>query len=790
MRGALLLVVGFVCCAFPLWAGEAGPLEIATAFEVELEPVSLTPVPRYLLIDDFESDSLQSHVGGFYDWDAASKSDRMTNCEITWVSEGASGGHLWSKYEYTGWLKVILAGLSPPLDASGYDGIEVTLWSDEPCMVDAAIGAWDEEDRWVAYRSESASVDGVPRKFRIPFGAFSPYTSSTPGIPQAHLARVNAIAFFPRNDEGSLYLDDIGLYGEDPAAYDASDESAEPLKGTITRYVSSERIPFTIRYECSFPGASGLEYHWEVASVGESDTEFEVARVGGLSADNANPSFLLTSNSEMLDTQLGITDAAGRTYEWLDLGVDIPLHNMTEITLDATRFVPEGEIVSVKWTAENGDPDDAKTFPIADPTAPITTLVSEWPNVLSVNCAIERRDGTSMEEKADALIYFRDGTPFEVRSTAATVFDATLPLDELNGLLSDMFPTLRRMGFNAVTHGVNWWYGNPDEQGVFTIHPVYDSTWRDRGGTISPDQLTMYLDLANEEGFLTYVQMRPGQYKDDPTLAQDYHASGWGTYAGFKNTDGYLYGRGEGYENMLLHYLPLFVEYDVAGVFLGVEVGNMEAHGGAKTRVFLRDIIGKYRAGGHKGAISYAPSYYHNPDWRQMPPFRLENLEPSQCGIPWGDMDYVALTFYPTLTQSFDASTQEMYVEAQSQIDEYLRPFHEIYGKPLFIEDMYCIGSDGGAIRPTSNEWRLEKEYDPEEQRRWHTALLRAFAEENMTSSLPWIAGITMYEYWLNPSIADAPFEARAMKAYINAVESEHLRLLAKVFFRDVPLED
>lgn len=316
MRRVLLLtLVGLVCCALPLCAAETRSAEIVTVFDVELEPVPPTSVPRYLLIDDFESDSLQSHVGGTYDWDAASKSDRMTNCEITWVSEGASGGHLWSKYEYRGWLKVTLAGLSPPLDASGYDGIEVTLWSDEPCMVDAAIGAWDEEDRWVAYRSESVGVDGVPRKFRIPFGAFSPYTSSTPGIRQAHLARVNAISFFPGNDEGSLYLDDIGLYGEDPVAYDASGESAEPLKGTITRYLSSERIPFTIRYECSFPGASGLEYHWEVASVGESDTEFEVARANILSADSANPSFLLTSNAEMLDTQLGITDAAGRTYE-------------------------------------------------------------------------------------------------------------------------------------------------------------------------------------------------------------------------------------------------------------------------------------------------------------------------------------------------------------------------------------------------------------------------------------------------------------------------------------------
>lgn len=466
------------------------------------------------------------------------------------------------------------------------------------------------------------------------------------------------------------------------------------------------------------------------------------------------------------------------------------LHSQTEITLDATRFVPEDQIVSVKWAAENGDPDDAKTFPIVSPASPVTTLVSEWPNVLDISCEIEKHDGTVLQESIQALIYFRDGTPFEVRSTAATVFEPSLHADELDRLLNDMFPALTNLGFNAVTIALKWWYGYPDERGVFTVHPIYDRTWRERGGTITPEQLEAYLSLAASEGFPVYVHVNQFSYRNDSQLSQDYHASGWGTYAGFKNTDGFLYGDGQGYQNMLLHYLPVFVEHGTPCVFLNTEVGNMESQGGEKTRAFFRDIISEYRSGGYEGALSYALSYFHNPDWPEMPPFPLENLEPSRCGIPWGDMDYVALTFYPTLTQSFDASTQEMYVEAQSQIDVYLRPFHEIYGKPLFIDDMYCIGSDGGAIRPVSNEWRLEKEYDPEEQRRWHTALLRAFAEENMTSSLPWIAGITMYEYWLNPSIADAPFEARAMKAYINAVESEHLRLLAKVFFRDIPLEE
>ena len=353
-----------------------------------------------------------------------------------------------------------------------------------------------------------------------------------------------------------------------------------------------------------------------------------------------------------------------------------------------------------------------------------------------------------------------------------------------------MFPALQEMGFNAVTPAIDWWYGYPDERSVFAIKPLYDSTWRDQGGTISPEQLEMYLSRASTEEFIVCVQMLQYSYRNDDQLSRDYHQSGWGTYAGFRNTDGFLYGDGEGYENMLLHYLPTFQKYNVAGVFLGAENGNVEAQGGAKTRQFYRSMISAYRTAGFDGALSYAAAYWHNLDWPEMPPFRLENLDAAICGIPWRDMDYVGLTFYPTLAETFDATTREMYAEAQSQIDGYLRPFHDVHEKPLFILDMFCFGHDGCAIRPTDDGWRMSKSYDPEEQRRWHTALLRAFTYENITSPLPWIQGLTMFAYWLNPWIDGASFEERAMAANLNAVETEHLRSLAKVFFRDVPLED
>jgi len=274
----------------------------------------------------------------------------------------------------------------------------------------------------------------------------------------------------------------------------------------------------------------------------------------------------------------------------------------------------------------------------------------------------------------------------------------------------------------------------------------------------------------------------------DPALRLEYDQSGFGTHAGFRNTEGFLYGDGNGYENMLLQYLPVFVEHDVASVFLGAENGDVEAHGGTATRDFYRDTISAYRAEGYRGALSYAAAYFHNPSGT-MPPLYLENIDPIRCGIPWSDMDYVSLTFYPTLADNSNAMTAEMYNEALSQIHEYLWPFHEAYLKPLFIDEMGCFSIDGCAVRPCDWGWRMSHPYDPEEQRRWHTALLRALAHANETCATPWIKGVMMYEYSLDPWFLGQSFEDRVLKGHVNAAENEHLRLLAKVFFRDVPLQ-
>ena len=52
------------------------------------------------------------------------------------------------------------------------------------------------------------------------------------------------------------------------------------------------------------------------------------------------------------------------------------------------------------------------------------------------------------------------------------------------------------------------------------------------------------------------------------------------------------------------------------------------------------------------------------------------------------------------------------------------------------------------------------------------------------------IGGVTIYTYSLDVWLSGQSFRERVMAANLNAPEREDLRLLAKVFFRDVPLED
>jgi len=749
--------------------------EIATEFPVELEIVSVEEKRAPLvLVDDFDDSVLTSVFGGTYEC-GASSDDSTATCEIAWRPDGPSGGYLAFEYDHHSWMKLGLGGFPQPIDASGKEGIEVVLWSDSDIAAQLEIGTRDGQDVAAAYVSPRFAVGTSPQLYRIPFADQSPYGSGEAGIPENRLLRVQAIGFFPDESRGTLYVDDLGLYSS------VAQPVRRDLVGQITRYASVGTIPFSVRYEAEFPDHEGLTYTWMTDPEEEADAPpanlYVVPDVAAPTDQGNSQTFIIQSNEDAFSIALLIEDREGRQYEWEDPGVDLPLHNHTQITLDATRFVSEEEIESVRWTAANGDPDDARTFPIADVSATTTTLVSEWPNVLEIECEIAKRDGSVVSEQVDALVYFRDGTPFEIRSVSAPMYHA-VTLDQLAEIVEEQLPRLVDLGVNSITDQILWWFGPPDEHGNWEVHPMWLP--ETRGYTPPLENLDYYIGQARESGFQIHSQMLQYPYRNDTQLQQDY----WGKYYPLRITDEFLYGDGQGYENMLRNYLPFFMEHDIDTVFLNGECGGMEKLGGSATREFFRDVIAEYREAGFTGAISYAAGISDDPV-----PYTWENLDPTVCGIPWADMDYVAFTYYPQLASTNDASTNEMYESARTQVDEFIRPFSEAYGKPVFVVDFYCFAFDGCAITPLLNN--PSRVLDLEEGRRYHTAVLRAFSDANAHGAEPLVKGITMGVYSMVPDSwipKETAREPGVPDVHYGSF-GRRFNLLMKVFYRDVPLE-
>ncbi len=551
----------------------------------------------------------------------------------------------------------------------------------------------------------------------------------------------------------------------------AADGDAIPC--TITRTVSQEQVPFVVQYHVGTQ-SERLSFHWKCEQTGKTQ-------------ESGDATFLLYSNVDSYTFTLVADSPRARSYTWSDSSIDLPLHNETKIKLDATRFVPLENIESVTWSAKNGDPADSVTFPILDKDSPVSTLQSVWPNVLDIGCEIKTRDGRTLEKEVEALIYFKNGTPFEIRSVGAPL-NGPISYSQLDEVLDQEFPLLSSLGVNSISAYIYWWFGPPDSQGRYTVHPIYEEPgaewpWDPRGLTTPPGLLERFISRAKEEGFKVNIDMRQQPYENDSQLQQDY----WGKYYPLRITDGFLYGKdGEGYLNMLMHYLPFFVEYDIDTVFLNGECGGIENKGGRKLRQFFKGVIEKYREAGYTGKISYATGITAGPLI-----FESVNMHPSRTGIPWGDMDYVAVTYYPKLASSDDASTLEMTSNVRKQIRDVFRPFSETYGKLLFIAESYCYALNGCAVDPLISN--MDPGIDLEEARRYEVAILRGFSEVGDKSSAPLIKGMTTAVYGSIPDswmVNRSPYWG-VVQSYLN--ESNHrrqLQLTIKVFYSNKPLAD
>ena len=539
--------------------------------------------------------------------------------------------------------------------------------------------------------------------------------------------------------------------------------------GTITRTMSVEQIPFVVEYEIEL-----LVGDVTVVWTSEQPTAEEVPQI----VEGATARFVYRSNHTDPEVSARF-EIDGQEYQWIDPELSFPLHNLTEISLDASILYPDGEI-SVAWSAANGDPADAVTFPITDPGAAATTLVSNWPNVLTVSCDITKQDSSTVNEEIEVLIYFRDGTPFENRSVNSAI-NSPMPVSHLDEILDQEFPLLRSLGVNTITVQIIWHFGPPDEDGNWTIHPIWESrnAWPHdpRGSTILMEDFRKYVSRAKEEGFQVYVEMRAFPYLNDLDIEWDHT-----TYeTTFRTTPEWWYSNGEGIQNMFLFYLPDFIRLGIDFVFLGAENGGVERNGGDQTKRYYNEIIEQYRSAGFTGGISYAAGH----DGKDQFNFLL--LQPEDLGIPYSNMAALSFTYYPILADTASASTIEMQDWARGDIEIFFRPIAQAHNLPVIIEDCYCGGYVDCGIDPLTPG----RERGTECSRRYFNAILREFSAENVNSETPWIQGMTigMYKILADKYVRDFSRDGIVDSPWFNeSAERVEIQLAVKVFFSDKPL--
>lgn len=111
---------------------------------------------------------------------------------------------------------------------------------------------------------------------------------------------------------------------------------------------------------------------------------------------------------------------------------------------------------------------------------------------------------------------------------------------------------------------------------------------------------------------------------------------------------------------------------------------------------------------------------------------------PAQLARPghwWRELDGLGLSFYPKVVQHDGATVEEIAAGLVGERDR-LREIARLYGKPVYLGEIGCTSSTGGATSPSG--WRGNGRYDPSEQANFLEAALRTLWSE------PWWHGM----YW------------------------------------------
>ena len=114
----------------------------------------------------------------------------------------------------------------------------------------------------------------------------------------------------------------------------------------------------------------------------------------------------------------------------------------------------------------------------------------------------------------------------------------------------------------------------------------------------------------------------------------------------------------------------------------------------------------------------------------------------------------------------------------------------ELYDKPIWVIENFSIAYECSAVDPLQPAHAVSaKDLDLEEQRRWFTALLRAFSEVNMSRSSPLIEAYYPAIYRLSPWIRGLPPSEKLAPPQLNLETGRRdIVNLLHAFFADEPL--
>jgi len=501
--------------------------------------------------------------------------------------------------------------------------------------------------------------------------------------------------------------------------------------------------------------------------------------------------FLFDTNSTEHNIRLLLVDDSGKLFTYQE-SIDFPLHNETEILLDATQVFAEDPVASVTWNLSNVDPTED-----VDLNGIQVSYQSEWPDVRDIVVKASTQDGETLEKRFYSLIYWKDGCPIPVRGFQANNAFVSPAYFEAS---RQRFELAKELGYNMMSREIFWYYNWPDENGNFTLEQRVCDNSRGilaEGCCLSDEGLKKFLTLAKEFGFITKIQIIQSPYNNDPELRSNYPA--WGTTPDgrcFRCEDEFLYGNGEGYWNQLMHYKELFTRLGVDIAVFGAEADSMFRYPGSKVREFYSDVIKEWEA--FPGMVTYAVIDCTPSDWSgysALNPFSNEQaLNPYVSVVPFGEMDLVTLNEYQVLATKQDSSTAEMRGRAIERIGDYMQRFHEAYGKPLLVNDLVVAAYKGVLLDPPG-EWEeiMNKPRDDLSQLKYYKAWLQAFSYAIRDLGYDWIYGVTIGSFQMNPDEIYLGENHLGGSQSLNAFTLNlKPRLLDtfKVYLSDKPIED